>query len=68
MNMPSLREIRLPDEDTPQSLEDQLRAALYEGANYHEITKITHTHRASYLVPEHIYEKLVAASTPEAAQ
>ncbi len=59
--------IELPGPSDPPTLADQLRAALYSGAMYHQITKITHEWRVSYIVPAHIWEKLTPpdATPPE---
>ena len=62
-----MTDIELPGPSDPPTLADQLRGALYEGAMYHRVTKISHEHRVSYLVPEHLWNARQGLTTPGAA-
>ena len=58
-------EIKVPP-TPPQSVEDQLRAALYAVSAYHFPTKIIDSvGRVGYLISESAYERLVAEGTQE---
>lgn len=59
-----MQEIQLPEKESPPTLADQLRGALYTGASYHWITKVTCGDRTSYIVPAHIWEKMTSESAP----
>lgn len=50
--------ITLPERaEKPQSVEDQIYAAVYSASVYNFVTKIEHGHQAVYVVPAHVYEE-----------
>ena len=49
--------ITLPVRDKqPQSIEDQIYAAVYSASVYNFVTKIEHGHQAVYIVPERAFD------------
>lgn len=52
------RVITLPKQtEKPQSIEEQIYAAVYSASVYNFVTKIEHGHQIVYVVPAHVYEK-----------
>lgn len=63
-----MADIVLPEPHDALTLADQIRNALYAGANYYQVTKITHGHRVGYLVPADIWEPIEAQRALESAK
>ena len=55
-----MNEINLPDDGRPATIEEKLRAAVYQASMYYWPTKITCGHRTVYLIDQGTYERLVA--------
>lgn len=51
--------IEIPENEAPPTLEQQLRGALYAGANYHQVTKIVCGYRVAYIVSEYLWNQRV---------
>ena len=57
-----MNEIDLPDDGRPATIEEKLRAAVYQASMYYWPTKITYGHRTVYLIDEWTWKRLAAAA------
>lgn len=57
-----MNEINLPDDGRPATVEEKLRAAVYQASMYYWPTKITYGHRTVYLIDEWTWKRLAAAA------